>query len=515
MAVSHRASRLLGVSPANGPEAALRGSVVVMIVVTGAVWLGGDINSHWVLPTADVALDTVALSVSGTLALLSWIRFRGRDEPIALYHASAFLALALAYGAALAISLEGGERPFAIAEPAATQDWVYAIARFLAALLLVAAGLARWPEVTRRGSVAILLIPALLVLATALAVPQLPGGWSAILLTQADSLALPAITPFGMVLQVTTAALFFLAAHLCRAAWQREHAVMDAWVAVGLVIAGFAEILWALYPSGHPGQVSIADLLRLAFYVPLLIGLQAEGSVTLRRMRDANAELTRLREADLERAALEERARLARELHDGLAQDLWLAKLRVGELSSRHDLPPAARRALEDTESAIDNGLAEARGAVSALRNASGQTKGFRVVLRETAEDFEDRYGVRAEFSWEGDTIVIATRTQAEMLRVVQEALTNVRRHADATVVRIRLVVDDGWLELSIADNGRGFDVTRGGDDWYGLASMHERAALVGGSLDIQSTPGDGTRVRLRVPATQAPTPAALAAAAP
>ena len=66
----------------------------------------------------------------------------------------------------------------------------------------------------------------------------------------------------------------------------------------------------------------------------------------------------------------------------------------------------------------------------------------------------------------------------------------------------MRLSVDGAWLELHVDDNGRGFDVSHGGSEWYGLASMGERAALVGGRLDIDSAPGDGTRVRLRVPTT-------------
>ena len=118
---------------------------------------------------------------------------------------------------------------------------------------------------------------------------------------------LPTITPLGAVVQLATAALFFAAAYLCRAAWRRQHAVFDAWVAIGLLFAGFAELLWAQYPTGHPGQVSVADALRLAFFLALLFGVEAEAGGTMRRMRLANAELTRLRDVEVERAALEER----------------------------------------------------------------------------------------------------------------------------------------------------------------------------------------------------------------
>ena len=503
--ISQTTFRVLRVHPPDVPEAVLRASALALTALTVVIWISGDIQGHGVLPVADVALDTVALAVSATLALMAWIRLRERDEPIALYHASAFLAFAFAYGAALLISIDAARVRSTLAEPDASQGYVYAVARLVAALLLVAGGLARWPAVTRRSSVAILLVPSLDGPRRRRGRPSTGRGLvPSLTVSEAGPSVLPSITPFGAVVQLVTAALFFGASYLCRAAWHRQHAVFDAWLAVGLLFAGFAELLWALYPSGHPGHVSIADLLRLAFFVALLIGVEAEASVTMKRMRAANVELEALREAEGERAALEERARLARELHDGLAQDLWLAKLRAGELASMGDLSPEARRAVKETESAIDNGLAEARGAVFALRVSATPGQGFRSVLRQTAEDFEDRYGIGVVFRASGPTTPIATRTEAEILRVAQEALTNIRRHADATVVQMDLRVTDGWMELHVADNGRGFDVGRGGEDWYGLASMHERAALVGGSLDVRSAPGSGTTVLLRVPVTPA-----------
>jgi signal transduction histidine kinase len=82
----------------------------------------------------------------------------------------------------------------------------------------------------------------------------------------------------------------------------------------------------------------------------------------------------------------------------------------------------------------------------------------------------------------------------------VQEALTNVRRHADATVVRVRARMDDGRLVMEVRDNGRGFDPGSVGDTAYGLAGMRERAAIIGGEIEIESAPGKGTCVRLGVP---------------
>jgi signal transduction histidine kinase len=492
------------------PEVVLRVSTVALLALTAFVWTS-LVHGHWILPAADLVLDTVAFAVSGTLAVLAWVRLRERDEPIALYHASAFTALACAYGTALVLSLGAGGWAAALAYPQSAQLYVFAAARFLAALLLVAAGLARWPVVARPASFAILLLPALIVIVVALAGPRIADALPALVNADLDAEGLPSTAPLGLVVQFVTAALFFAAAILCRTAWRRNHAVFDAWFAVALVFAGFAEILWAQYPSGHPGQVSIGDALRLAFFLVLLVGLQAEARLSLARLREANVELSELRASELERAALEERARLARELHDGLAQELWLAKLRAGELGTMQDLSPAARRLVAETEEAIDTGLAEARSAVFALRLAAAPATGVRGLLGEVAADFEDRYGIRVEFTVRGPVRPLPTRTQAEMLRIAQEALANVRRHADATVVRIETSSHDDIVELAITDNGRGFDTTRMDSGWYGVASMRERAAIVGGTLDIRSAPGEGTSVRLRVPVLGAGAPDGVA----
>jgi signal transduction histidine kinase len=91
-------------------------------------------------------------------------------------------------------------------------------------------------------------------------------------------------------------------------------------------------------------------------------------------------------------------------------------------------------------------------------------------------------------------------RTEAELLRIAQEALSNVARHADATIVRVVAVVEDGRLALSIRDNGKGFAMEHVELDHFGLGTMRERAVLVGGEAVIESRPQDGTQVRVTVP---------------
>ena len=263
-----------------------------------------------------------------------------------------------------------------------------------------------------------------------------------------------------------------------------------------------------LYPSAHPGQVSTGDLLRLVCTACLLLGLESALRATLRELRRANVELAELRDAEVERAGLEERTRLARELHDGLAQDLWLAKLRTGELASMEGLPDEARRAAQDAIAAIDVGIGEARDAVAALRSSAHADSGFCNLVRGTVEDCGDRFGLRVEFTFEGDHAAhIAPRTQAEMLRITQEAMTNVARHSGATIVGVRLTVKGDRITLRVADNGRGFEMGAVPPGTFGLASMRERAALIGGRLRVASRAGAGTRVIVTAPFTR---PAAL-----
>ena len=469
-------------------------------------------HGHAVLPTVDLVIDTVGLVVCAMLTALAWARFRERHVIAAIYHAAAFQALAVAYGIALIVSLEHSRSIVSLAQPENVQVLVFAVARLTAAILFVIAG-----TFTRRRTYGwnpgwILVLPTLAVLLAwlvGMSVNPPPDPLQIIEFT--DASGLPTTTLFGAAIQLTTAGLFFAGAYASRTLWHAHHAVIDGWIAVGLVFAGFGELHWMLYPSAHPGQVSTGDLLRLVCTVCLLLGLESALRASLRDLRRANVELAELRDAEVERAGLEERTRLARELHDGLAQDLWLAKLRTGELASMDGLPDEARRAAQDAVAAIDVGIGEARDAVAALRSPAHADSGFCNLVRRTVEDFGDRFGLRVEFMFEGDHGArIAPRTQAEMLRITQEAMTNVARHAGATIVGVRLTIMGDRITLRVADNGRGFEMGAVQPGTFGLASMQERAALIGGRLRVASRAGAGTRVVVTAPFTR---PAALAEA--
>ena len=175
-------------------------------------------------------------------------------------------------------------------------------------------------------------------------------------------------------------------------------------------------------------------------------------------------------------AAAQERERLARELHDGLAQDLWLAKLKATRLAAEPELSAEVQALTGEIAGAVDAGIAEARDAVAALR-ASNSGGRFQDVLERSLQQFEDRFGLRVDANCEPDLPVLSARAEAEVLRIVHEALTNVRRHADATVVRVRAALEDGRFVLEVRDNGRGFDQLAAGD-WRVRSRGHARARV-------------------------------------
>jgi signal transduction histidine kinase len=473
-----------------------------------------------VAPQLDLVLDTLTTVVTIGIAALGWARYRQGGEPVAAFQAAAFLVLAIANSLNVALVMLGldARAGMALTAPGQAPPYVSTVMRLVAAWLLVAGGMAslRWRRLGH--PVAIVLGAAVtsagLIALIELSAPMLPSlGSVAAPVTPGAPQALPEPTPLGAAAQVLGAALFLWASALSRRLYRREHSIGDGYLSAGLVFAAFAQLEAAVYPGTYTGLVTSGDALRLAFDLTLLLGIQAEASAALRGLRLANADLARLQVVELERAALAERARLARELHDGLAQDLWLAKLKTGRLAALPELGPEGSQLTSELDAALDAGLAEARGAVAAMRLTGEAAQPLRELLARSVDDFADRFGLPVELTCEPDLPALPPRVQAAALRIVQEALSNVRRHADATVVRVRAAVEDGLFVMSIGDNGRGFDPDAVGATAYGLVGMKERARLVGGEVRVDSAPRDGTRVMLRVPVSPATDSDAVGAA--
>jgi signal transduction histidine kinase len=481
------------------------GAVFAILGVTLIASLVVGAEVRIVAPGLDLVFDTVRTLVALAVAVLAWARFRDRGQRAALFQVAAFLVLALASGVAAALALVGLDSADGAAFPPFSEGALYVstLARGAAAALLVIGGVASLRGESIGRPLVIVTAPVIaLLVATALApawAPLLPplvgpidalGGGS-------TNPAIPDATPANVLLQAAVAALFMWAAALARRRHHQDRAPAERYLTVGLVIAAFAQLHLAFYPSAYTGVITSGDLLYLAFDIAMLLGVEAETRAYIVSLRQANLGLERLKDAEVERAAIEERARLSRELHDGLAQDLWFAKLKLGRLAAMPDLQGEARVLCGELDEAIDTGLAEARQAVMALRFTGQSDTSFGELMGRYVDDFADRFGLRAEFECAADIPRLDTRVEAELLRIAQEALSNVRRHADATVVWVTVDAERGRVTVTVRDNGRGFDPAAGG---FGLASMRERATLVGGRLSITSRPRDGTRVSVDVP---------------
>jgi NarL family two-component system sensor histidine kinase LiaS len=212
-----------------------------------------------------------------------------------------------------------------------------------------------------------------------------------------------------------------------------------------------------------------------------------------------------------ELAAIEERNRLARDLHDSIKQDVFATALLVG--AARSHLPPDALPAqtyLAEAEALAEQTRQELTALIRELRPARLDDKGLAVVLREYAEDWLRRMGIAGAMQVQGER-VIALDVEEALFRVAQEALANIAHHSGATHVTIHLIWDDAQVCLTIADDGAGFDVAQASGRGVGLASMRERVAAHNGSLHIASTAG-GTTVEAIIQLRAAEKPAQEAA---
>jgi signal transduction histidine kinase len=284
--------------------------------------------------------------------------------------------------------------------------------------------------------------------------------------------------PGVLVTQLLLMAVYAVAAVGYARRAERTGDRLMGWFALGAVVYAFAGLNYFLFPSLVSPWVYVGDFLRLAFFVVLLLGAASEIQRYQRRLADA--------------AALEERRRLARELHDGLAQELafiatqsrWLAR-QDGAPNQMDPLVVAAERALD-----------ESRSAISALTRPLDEP--LDAALAQAAEDVAGRVGVRLRLDLdEGIEVPVAMREG--LVRIVREAVTNTARHGNASFVTVQLSGSAG-VRLSVGDDGIGFDPAERDGRGFGLTSMRERARALGGDLSITSAPGAGTTIEVVIP---------------
>lgn len=458
----------------------------------------------------DVFVASLATLAAMSLASLALGRYRESGRVAGLFQSSAFLITAWAgvLGLTLVVLQADGRFGLTLARPEQLPVYVWSATNIVAAVLFSIGGIAALSSVRRRPPRVrnTLLLPVLALSALTLVLypirdrlPPFIGevGMQALISDPQGTGALPGLTPIGILMPGAALVLFVVGMLAYRRSYLRGGPVADGYLAVALLIAAFAELHFMLYPAVYTALVTTQDGLRVAFFLVLLLGINAEARSDLRALRSAYAALDRLRQSEAERATLEERTRLARELHDGLAQDLWFAKLKHERLVQL--VPEEARPLATEVTQALDAAIAEAKQAVVTMR-ADERGEPLPELLAQAVEDFGSRSGLRSDFSAADLPSSLPPRTQAEVLRILQEALTNVRKHADATVVRVAAEMDSGVLQLQVADNGRGFRPEETSGDGVGVQGMRERARLMGGDLQVISQPAGGTEVVLRVP---------------
>jgi signal transduction histidine kinase len=440
-------------------------------------------------PALHVAVETANVLVGLLVALLVYGRYRMDRRLHQLFLIDALGVLVLAE-AALAVSA-------ALGESAAVDGlrWLAVGGRVAGSALLFASALTPG-EVrvsTPRAMGLQAAVAATLATGAALAalgtfpppVSAVPSGDE----TQAPVLdaagAVVAVQAVGTVLLAAAAALFTRRS-------VRTGDELTRWLAAGTILAAFARVHYLFYPSLLSDVVYTGDALRAGFYACLLVGAlrEIEGYWRLR----ATA------------AVLDERRRIARDLHDGITQELTFI------LAQSRLLPTGAGggQAATRIEDASARALDEARRAVTALGRTDRRS--FVDELRGTAGDLAGRYEVEVTVQVGRDgtggmptagTTVEPTPDEVEqLLRIVAEAVRNGVRHGRAGSILVTLATDPSTeperRELTVADDGRGFDPHSPrprGSGGYGLTSMRDRAAAIGGTLRVESEAGTGTTV--------------------
>jgi NarL family two-component system sensor histidine kinase LiaS len=220
-----------------------------------------------------------------------------------------------------------------------------------------------------------------------------------------------------------------------------------------------------------------------------------------RLLNDMARRLQQLLEARRELAVVEERNRLARDLHDSAKQQAFAAAAQISAAKTllKED-PEAAATHIEEAERLTDDLRKELTTLIQELRPVALEDKGLAAAIREYATDWSRQNGVEQEVRVKGERS-LPLEIEQTLFRVVQEALANVARHSEANGVEILLLYSKEEIAITVTDDGHGFDVT-GERSGFGLSSMRQRAEAAGGDFRVDSVLGEGTSVSCTVPVT-------------
>ena len=299
--------------------------------------------------------------------------------------------------------------------------------------------------------------------------------------------------------------LWLLAGHLLPLRW-------------GLLFSGFVLAVVIVAPILHHGTTSYANI-----FGPLIGGIFAFGIsrgylqllrdaaererlvVSLTRAQAETAELQdELALAQRHSGAIAERARISRDIHDTIAQALSSIRLLAHAGAGRTEDPDAART-LAQVETLAGDSLADVRRIVAALAPAELDDDALAAALQRMLDRIRDENGLQGELHVDDSMPILPTEVEVALLRTAQSALANVRLHARASRVVMSLIDADDTVRLDIIDDGTGFDQPAWEQDAdagssYGLRFMRARLRELGGGLDIESTPGEGTALSIHLP---------------
>ena len=426
-------------------------------------------------PELYTGIETAATVVAALAAYLMAGRYARTWKLRDLALVVAFAVLAVSNLAFLTVPLIAGE-------PAGSLSaWGASGARLIAALALAFAAVA--PDVRlgaprkAAGVAGVLTVGGLTMAALGSElIPSLPAG-SELAAQGTDGAQVEGPAGF-LVLQLTAALLFAVAAvGLARQA-RNGYDRLLAWVALASLLAALSRVHEFLFPVVSSDWVLSADLLRLAMYSALLLGTLAEIGAYQRQLGAV--------------AALEERRRVARELHDGLAQELAFISMESRRLAAAGD-----SRSATDIADAAQRALDESRQAIAVLHQRRDGT--FADELQEVAGRLAGRAGARLRLEFERD-VDLAPDRRDPVLRIVREAISNGIRHGGASEV-VLCVSNGDALRVLVRDNGCGFDpdaIDRKAG--FGLTTMRERASALGGAVAIRSGIGQGTEIEVTIP---------------
>ncbi len=213
-------------------------------------------------------------------------------------------------------------------------------------------------------------------------------------------------------------------------------------------------------------------------------------------------------------AVLEERSRIAQEIHDGLAQLIGSMRLWSDDalLSLENENYKAVENSLNKIESAARDAYSSLRDEMLGLRVTVFPDKDLLAVISEYLTRFQRQWGLKTiltidELAQNSRPWPISPEAEIQLIRILQEALTNVRRHANASKIFVRMSTTEARLRVRISDDGLGFDMDQIPEDRLGMRIMRERAAHVSGSITVTSKPGAGTNLDVEIPLRKSENP--------